>query len=364
MRIGILGAGQLGRMLALAAHPLGIRCVAVSPRGPTPSDGICDVVFADYHSDQAAHALAECDVVTYEFENVPLKAAEKLQNTVQVSPNPQALEVAQDRLEEKRIFVELGIPTPPFAAASSQEELETAIAKLGTPCIVKTRRLGYDGKGQRRVLQLNDAEGLYQELGNVPLLVETLVSFDAEVSVLGVRAASGQEVFYPLTQNTHRQSILVESRVPTEYEDLTKTAQTHSRKLMRKLGYVGVLALEFFVAKNKLLANEIAPRVHNSGHWTIEGAPSSQFENHLRAIAGLPLGNTQAKRPTAMLNLLGQTPTSDKLLGIDEVHLHLYGKTPRPGRKIGHVTVLADTQSELDERLSILRRVINSNAPA
>jgi 5-(carboxyamino)imidazole ribonucleotide synthase len=359
-RVGILGGGQLGRMLALAGHPLGIRTRCLDRSAEAPAGAVSELVVGDYDDARSLAALAECDVVTFEWESVPESAARKLAERVPVRPSPEALATAQDRLHEKTCFTELGIPTPRFAAASSPEELARALSEIGAPAVVKTRRLGYDGKGQRVVRDAVDAESLFRELGAVPLIVEAFVEFDRELSIVAVRGLGGQVAFYPLVENHHHEGMLDTSFAPAPRltPELQALAERHARALLERFDYAGVLALELFERNGELFANEIAPRVHNSGHWTIEGAETSQFENHLRAILGLPLGATDALGPSAMVNLIGSIPDPARVLAIAGAHLHDYGKEPRARRKVGHVTLCAADSAVLAERVNALRALL------
>jgi 5-(carboxyamino)imidazole ribonucleotide synthase len=299
--------------------------------------------------------------VTYEFERVPAASARRVAQRVPVHPNPDVLEVSQDRLTEKKLFNRHGLATPEFRAASGRVELGAAVESLGLPVVVKTRREGYDGKGQVVVRRRDEIERAHQELGGKDLLVEALVDFDRELSLLAVRSLEGDIAFYPAVENHHREGILRVSKAPAP--DLTPALQTgaeaHGRALMEELDYVGVIAIELLQLGDALLGNEMAPRVHNSGHWTIEGARTSQFENHIRAITRRPLGSTQAVGHSAMVNLIGELPNLDEVLGLEGAHLHLYDKRPRPGRKLGHVTLVADDSSELDNRLEQLLAIVN-----
>ena len=330
-------------MLGLAGIPLGQGFTFLEPAPDPPAGAVGEVIGAPYDDSEGLNAIAaRCDVVTYEFENVPVAAARRIAERVPVLPGPQALEVAQDRLAEKSLFARMGIPTPRFVAANSSAELDTALREIGAPAIVKTRREGYDGKGQAAVSGSVDAAELWGRLGEVPLLVEERIDFDREVSILAVRSSSGATAFYPLIENLHRDGILRVSFAPARGMDpgLQAHAERYATMLLESIDYAGVLAIEFFERNGGLLANEIAPRVHNSGHWTIEGAVCSQFENHIRAVLGLPLGSTATTGESVMVNLIGAVPQSPDLLRLRGAHLHLYGKAPRPGRKLGHVTLV------------------------
>ncbi|HEX4545526.1 MAG TPA: 5-(carboxyamino)imidazole ribonucleotide synthase [Candidatus Acidoferrum sp.] len=357
MTIGILGGGQLGYMLALAGYPLGLHFRFLDPSPEAPVGRIAQRVTADY-TDQAAleKFSSGLELVTYEFENVPVEAAKFLAERVPVYPPPAALEAAQDRLNEKQLFQNLGIATTDFVPVTKPSELDSAIEKLGLPAILKTCRLGYDGKGQWILRASEDVSRAKSELPKVPLILERFVPFTRELSVLAVRSRAGEIAFYPLVENHHRGGILRLSLAPAPQLDpyIQRAAEDAARRLLESLEYVGVLAIEFFEDANRLLANEMAPRVHNSGHWTIEGALTSQFENHLRAVLGLPLGSTCAAGYSAMVNLIGDLPEPAEVLAVPDTHLHLYGKSPRPGRKLGHVTLRAASPEHLALRLSEL----------
>jgi 5-(carboxyamino)imidazole ribonucleotide synthase len=290
---------------------------------------------------------------------VPASAAEQLAALVPVFPNPRALALAQDRLEEKRLFRRLDMATPEFRAVDSYQELESAAAEVGLPAVLKTRRLGYDGKGQFRILDVAALETAWRALGGVPLILEAFVPFQREVSQVSVRGRDGTIANYPLTQNWHADGVLSASLAPApRAEALAPQAQAFAARLADELDYVGVLAIEFFVLDGQLLANEIAPRVHNSGHWTIEGAEVSQFENHVRAVLGWPLGGTALRAPTAMLNFIGSLPDRAAVLAERHGHWHDYGKAPRPGRKVGHATLRADRRDELAAALTRVARAL------
>jgi 5-(carboxyamino)imidazole ribonucleotide synthase len=336
-------------------------CLDRSPSAPAGS--VAELVVGDYDDPRALERLASSDVVTYEWESVPEQAALALAAKTPVRPSPSALSVAQDRLSEKSCFAEIGIPTPRFAAASSEAELARALSEIGTPAVVKTRRLGYDGKGQRIAGSAKEAARIFRELGAVPLIVEAFVEFERELSILSVRAKNGETAFYPLVQNQHERGMLRASFAPAPRltPELQSVAESHAQRLLAHFDYVGVLALELFEKNGELFANELAPRVHNSGHFTIEGAATSQFENHLRAILGLPLGATTLRGASAMLNLIGSIPDREKLerlLRIPDTHLHDYAKEPRPERKVGHVTVCAPDAATLGERVNAVRAAL------
>lgn len=349
-RVGIVGGGQLARMLALAGHPLGIHCDALDP-APDPS--AADVLrrqFSGGFEDRAAlEALADdCDVVTFDFENVTALPLAHLAARVPVRPSPRALAIAQDRLEEKSYIADLGVPVAAFMRIDTPAQLEQACARLGLPLLVKTRRLGYDGKGQWRIDAVADCAAVAQALADTPAIAEAWVPFERELSILAVRAGDGEIRYYPLTQNCHDRGVLAFSVAPApRIEKLQAQAEAIARQLLEALDYVGVLAIELFELAGRLIVNEIAPRVHNSGHWTIEGAHCSQFENHLRAVCELPLGATAARGASLMVNVLGHWPDRLSLFGVAGLHLHDYRKAERAGRKIGHLSLSADSRGEL-----------------
>ncbi len=357
MTIGILGGGQLGYMLALAGYPLGLHFRFLDPSPEAPVGRIAQRVTADY-SDQAAleKFASGLELVTYEFENVPVEAARFLAERVPVYPPPAALEAAQDRLAEKDLFRKLGIATTEFGPVSHPGELDAAVKTIGLPAVLKTSRMGYDGKGQWILRTEQDVAKAKSEMPLVTLILERFVPFNRELSVLAVRSGNGETAIYPLVENHHRSGILRLSLAPAPRLDagIQRAAERAAHRVLESLKYVGVLALEFFEHEGELLVNEMAPRVHNSGHWTIEGAVTSQFENHLRAVLGLPLGSTGPAGHCAMLNLIGDLPESAEVLAVPDAHLHLYGKSPRPGRKLGHVTLRAASPERLALRLSEL----------
>jgi 5-(carboxyamino)imidazole ribonucleotide synthase len=359
--VGVLGAGQLGRMLALAGYPLGLRFRFLDPVPEAPVDPLAERLTGDFTSGAVLPRFAAgLDVVTYEFENVPVEIAEALAEEVPVYPPPAALEASQDRLTEKTFFRGLGLPTAPFAPVASRAELEQALADLGYPALLKTRRFGYDGKGQWMLRSPGDVGEAWETLGGVPLLLEGFVAFEREVSQLAVRGRDGVIAYYPLVENHHRAGMLRLSLAPapTLTPALQNRASDYTGRLLHALNYVGVLAVEYFQQGDCLIANEMAPRVHNSGHWTIEGSATSQFENHLRAVLGLPLGSVEVPAPCAMLNLIGTLPEVRTVLAVPDAHLHLYGKAPRPGRKLGHVTLRAPSPDLLQAHLSLLQGMI------
>jgi 5-(carboxyamino)imidazole ribonucleotide synthase len=342
--IGILGSGQLGRMLALAAARLGFKCHAFAPDRDSPAfDVMQQATCADYSDTQALARFADSvDVVTYEFENIPAEAAAFLAARLPVLPDPKVLATTQDRLVEKDFIAGLGIATAPYASASSAGELCTALERIGRPAVLKTRRFGYDGKGQATIHQETAAEAAWREIGGQPCILEAFVPFAREVSVVAARARDGTVECFDVTENEHRDHILKVSRVPAALPDsAAREAFRIARTIAQAFDYVGVLAVEMFVLPDgSLLVNEVAPRVHNSGHWTIDGASVSQFEQHIRAVAGWPLARPIRWGRVEMVNLIGnEVEDYRRWLMVPGAAVHLYGKTVvRPGRKMGHVT--------------------------
>ena len=351
--VGILGGGQLARMLALAGAPLGLRFLVMDNVADACAGQFAPMVVGDYRDEAAlAEFASRIDVATFDFENVPAESARWLVERVDVFPNPRALATAQDRLAEKTLFRGLGIPVPPFAPIDTLDELRAAIADIGTPCILKTRRLGYDGKGQFRIRDAGDIDAAWQALGaqasKVGLILEGFVHFERELSVVAVRGRGGEFRAWPLTENWHVDGVLSASLAPARVDEATAAlAVGHAKRLAEALDYVGVFALELFSRDGELLANELAPRVHNSGHWTIEGSETSQFQNHLRAVLGLPLGDTRMVGTACMLNWIGEMPDARAVLDEAGGHWHDYGKEPRAGRKVGHATLRSDDAAAL-----------------
>ncbi|WP_082190172.1 5-(carboxyamino)imidazole ribonucleotide synthase [Frateuria defendens] len=355
--LGVLGGGQLARMLALAAAPLGVKTVAFDVAADACAGQVAPLRVAAWDDHAALEAFArEVDAVTFDFENVPAATAQWLAERVPAAPNPQALAVAQDRLSEKTLFRDCGLDTPAFMPVATREALDFALGAIGAPAILKTRRLGYDGKGQFRLRTPADADAAWDALGAAAaehgLILEAFVPFERELSVLAVRGQGGELRTWPLTRNWHVDGVLSLSLAPApDIDGLQEQAAAHARTLAERLDYVGVFALELFVKDGRLLGNEMAPRVHNSGHWTIEGAVASQFENHVRAVLGLPLGDTAARGASAMFNWIGELPDPVPLLRVADAHWHDYGKAPRAGRKVGHATVCADGAGQLAARV-------------
>ena len=348
IRVGVLGAGQLALMLAEAAAPLGIEIICAGASDDCAHTA-ARIIPTDLTSPDSVRAFAaHVDLLTLESENIDAAVLAALPADKALAPNLQAVAIAQDRLLEKNFLRTHGIPTAPYAEVNNQRDLAAALAELGEPAILKTRRMGYDGKGQFRLTSTHDLDTAWDAIAAAPAILEGFVAFDAEVSLLGARgihAGRAETTFYPLTRNTHAEGILRISRAPYENAALQQQAEAHMRTLLTALDYVGVLAIEFFVVGQTLIVNELAPRVHNSGHWTIEGAATSQFAQHLRAITSQPLGATTAQ-PTVMLNCIGTMPPLAHTLAFPELARHDYGKAPRPARKVGHLTFpAADTDA-------------------
>ncbi len=346
--VGILGGGQLARMLAQAGRPMGLEFVFLDPAEDACAGELGEHIRAEWDDESALKKLAQlADVVTFDFENVPEKAASLIAASCLVYPPPGALFASQDRLREKEMMQAMEVPVASYYAVSSRPDLVTAVEKIGLPCVLKTRRFGYDGKGQVIIRFQEDMERAWQMLGDHELICEEFVSFDAECSIIAARGQDGQTVFWPLTRNLHREGILAISVAPFFTRQLQSGAEALILKLLDHLRYTGVMALELFLKEDQLIANEFAPRVHNSGHWTSNGAHTSQFENHLRAICGLPLGTGESRLKALMFNLLGQMPGSAMQAVMEGVYWHDYHKAARVGRKLGHVTVTAESEVEL-----------------
>ena len=361
MRVGVLGAGQLGQMLAVAARRLGIEMRFFSPDPQAPAGMRAELIVAEYENEAAlAHFSEGLDFATYEFESIPITAVESIAQRATVRPPVRALETAQDRAKEKACFEALGIPTARSASVDSLREARAALAMVGLPAVLKTRRLGYDGKGQAVIRQSADLERAWVTVAGAPSLIEAFVTFTRELSLIAVRSSSGDAAFYPLVENHHSEGILRFSLAPAPNvsAQLQSQAEDYGKKVLDYLDYVGVLAIEFFETTNGLVANEMAPRVHNSGHWTIEGADTSQFENHLRAVTGMPLGSTDAHGVSGMVNVIGQEPDVTRLGELPGVHVHMYGKQPAPRRKLGHITVTAESMQGVIQAIGQVRGVL------
>jgi len=348
-------------MMALAGYPLGLRFTFLDQSEDTPGGQLGEIITGDFDDPVLLAQLAEqCDKLTFDWENVPVQPLEALQLGDRVMPPLPALRTGQDRLAEKQLFQKLDIPTTAFAKVDSEQELAAGARELGFPCLLKTRRMGYDGKGQFLLRSEGDVDAAWQELGGTALLLEQFVKFDFEVSQVAVRSTLGEAAYYPLARNVHENGILHYSVAPLNEPKLEAAARAYLERMLDHFDYAGVLTVEFFVQAGQLVANEMAPRVHNSGHWTIEGAQTSQFENHLRAILGLPLGDTGARGHSAMVNLLGEMPALPEMLKMQGLHVHDYGKTPRPLRKIGHCTLVTDNADSRDQGLRQLLTLTES----
>ncbi len=349
MKLGILGGGQLARMLALSAYPLNIDTICLDPSAEACANAVTEVVCAEYDDWVRLQPFVEqVDVVTYETENIPISCAKWLSQRAVLFPSVDILEIAQDRLLEKKYLNALGIPTADFLVIDSCDELRAAVDRLGLPAILKTRRFGYDGKGQWMLQSLQDLEVAWNELKHHALIVEKFVDFDFEVSLIASRNQSGEIRYYPMTQNQHKNSILHVSTAPFSDVNLQQQAEMQLKNILERMNYVGTLTVEYFIAKGQLIANEIAPRVHNSGHWTIEGAQTSQFENHVRACMSLPLGSTAVNGHCMMLNCVGSLLPIKPCLEIPGLHYHDYGKSPRVSRKLGHVTLVDNDKTRFN----------------
>lgn len=360
MKIGILGAGQLAKMLALAGTPLGIQVICLSSSPESCAREVATVLDGSWDDTALINSfLNSVDYVTYETENLPFEFVKKIANQCELRPSLEALRVTQDRLFEKEMFNQLKIPAAEYRKIDSWNDLAVAIDELHFPLVIKTRRSGYDGKGQVVIRDLNDAKKAWENLENTALIAEKWLPFEFEVSIIAARDSKGNIVFYSLVKNDHHKGILRVSHAPFEDSNLQQQAEKYITHVLSTLNYVGVMAIEFFVLNGELVANEVAPRVHNTGHWTIEGAVTSQFENHLRAIGGLPLGDTSARGMSKMINCIGIEPDLADVLAIPGAHFHTYGKTAQPGRKLGHVTLTEDNQDDLEDKFNQLDQLIN-----
>ncbi|HHA19526.1 MAG TPA: 5-(carboxyamino)imidazole ribonucleotide synthase [Methylophaga sp.] len=351
MKVGILGGGQLARMIALAGYPLGLEFIILDPSEDAGATGLGEHLHGQYDDPALLEELAEkADVVTYEFENVPADVAKYLAEHTRVYPAPNALAVSQDRLQEKNFFHSLNIPTANYAPVACLEDLQQAMENIGYPAILKSRRMGYDGKGQVVLKSPGQLTEAWDAMQGAASIVEGFVDFQRELSIIAARRLGGEVVFYPLSENIHDKGILRISECCID-DPVQQQAEDYAVRLLDALDYVGIIAIELFDVDGTLVANEFAPRVHNSGHWTIEGAETSQFENHLRAILDLPLGSTKARGYTGMVNFIGGLPTPESVLEISNAHHHLYAKAPRKGRKVAHATVRADSVEQYTQSL-------------
>lgn len=339
--LGILGGGQLAQMMAQAAQPLGVECIAYDPNPDACAKSDAELVTGSFDDASKLRAFAErVEIITYEFENVPNETVDALRGLRPIRPQPEALRVSSDRVAEKAFFERCGVPVGPYRAINGPESLRNARDELGLPAVLKSNSGGYDGKGQFTLHTNDELENALAQIGDTPFIYESFVNFTRELSVIACRTGDGTTLTYPLTQNTHQHGILVRSDAPAGMSvEMSEQALAAAKRVGDALDYVGVFAIELFDVGGKLFANEMAPRVHNTGHWTIEGAAVSQFENHVRAVMGMPLGPMVAAGHSVMLNIIGEMPEPDCLQGASGATLHDYGKTPRAGRKIGHITV-------------------------
>lgn len=360
MKLALLGGGQLARMLALAGAPLGVRCRVLDPSPDPCAAQVAEHVQGEFTDPAAADRVVDgADVLGFDFENVPAQVLERLQQRLPTRPGPEVLAVTQDRLLEKQAFADLGVAVAPHVAVQDAAQVRAALARFGTALILKTRRFGYDGKGQIRVDHADDVAAAWKQIGGVPLIAEAVVPFVRELSLVAVRSADGELRCWPLVENVHIGGILALTVAPAQVAPtLADQAQAAARAVAERYAYVGCFALEFFEIDGRVVLNEMAPRVHNSGHWSIEGAHCSQFENHVRALCGWPLGQTTARSPSAMLNLIGQCSGRVEALKLPGVHWHDYGKQPRSGRKVGHVTITAAQPQAVVETVRALLPII------
>jgi len=343
--LGVLGGGQLGRMLALAGARLGVRTRVFDPSPEACAGQVAELVHGGYEDEAALARFCDgLDAATIEFENVPIEAARFVAARVPLRPGVESVEAAQDRLVERELLRRVGFRTPRYEPVDAAEDLSEACAQVGLPAILKSRRFGYDGKGQAWIREVEDWDRAWGKIGARAAMLDEVVSFTREISLVGVKASGGQTRFYPPIENVHRDGILHTSRAPAVVDDrVLAQMQASVSRLLDEIGHVGVLTVEFFEDERGFLANEYAPRVHNSGHWTIEGAMTSQFENHVRAVMGMPLGSTEVHQYSGLVNLVGSTDAAGRVLELPGARVHLYGKESRPGRKVGHVTVCAES---------------------
>jgi len=357
MKVGILGNGQLARMLALAGKPLGLDFAFFDPNPAGCANGLGEFVQAQFTELEHLRAFAEqVDVVTLENENIPEPALDSVPRD-KLFPPAIAVLKSQDRLLEKQFLQQLEIPLATHYAVDDEQDLLAALQQQGGPLIVKTRRLGYDGRGQAQIRSADEARAAWRELPHSDLVAEQKLDFEREISLISVRSRSGEIRCYPVTENTHHQGILHTSILCRD-DPMQARAEAYGRRVLEALDYVGVLGFEFFQVGDRLLANEIAPRVHNTGHWSIDGAEISQFENHLRAVLGWPLGSTRAHSPSIMCNVIGSFPDKQMLAAIPGVHIHDYQKAPMPLRKIGHVTLCSHDAAQLQQSHRLVHELV------
>lgn len=359
MKIGVIGNGQLGRMLALNGYPLGHQFGFVG----RSNNQSASLIGHQFSQDDFKSWVDFFDVITYESENTDVEMLKQINPSVMVYPSEKSLFISQNRAREKALFDQLNIPCAPYQIVNSQADLENAIANIGTPAILKTRAEGYDGKGQFSLNNVNQIQQAWASMGGVACILEGFVDFKRELSLIAVRGIDKQCRFYPLVENAHHQGILRLTKVPAEniHATLQKAAENYMQTLLDAMNHIGVLTIELFETDKGLLVNEMAPRVHNSGHWSIEGAHTSQFENHVRAITNMPLGDSSLIHPfCAMVNIVSEVGAIDRVLKMPNAHLHLYDKTPRKNRKLGHITITANSQQQLNNDLKQLRDFLPS----
>ncbi len=364
MRVGILGGGQLGMMLSQSGKPLGHTVVILDPSEQACAAKFSDHIATPFDDGEGLKKLADqSDVVTYEFENLPLASVEMIAGTTDVFPSLQALKVTQDRLFEKEFCEKIGISCAPYVSVPDGSSLEEATKTVGFPCILKTRRLGYDGKGQVFLKTADDIPEAKELADKQECILEQCINFTKECSIICTRGKDGEVVTYPLTENTHQDGILRLSLAPADVNDeTTKQAQDIAQKALEEFSYVGTLTVEMFILEDGSIAvNEFAPRVHNSGHWTIEGVNASQFENHMRAITGMQLIRPVIQGYCAMVNIIGEAPDLSEIEHEDGVHVHMYGKSERPGRKIGHITIVSDNAEVVKEKALSIGKLCGMN---
>jgi 5-(carboxyamino)imidazole ribonucleotide synthase len=355
MKVAILGGGQLAAMLAESGKKIGVETLCIDPNTTCSASHVTEVIHDDLKNSQAIHqALADVACMTYETESLPYNQVRKLSKKVPVHPPIHALKITQDRFYEKQMLTSLHIPTPVYHRIRL-DQLRNTVRMMGLPCVLKTRRNGYDGKGQMIIKNDEDITAATETMKNKALILEEFIPFDFEVSLICVRSVTGEIRYYPLTHNTHQNGILRQSIAPYLNKKLELEAQHHANKILSYMNYVGVMTIEFFVKDQSLIANEIAPRVHNSGHWTIEGAKTSQFENHLRAILGMPLGSTETSSFNVMINCIGKEPDNIiNLLNNRHIHYHTYHKAPRENRKLAHITICSDSKEHFESEFKPL----------
>jgi len=360
MRIGILGGGQLAMMMIkMSSNKHNIDFLVVDPSEKPPASKYAECIKSEYDDIESLNLLIKnCDVITIDFENVPSHALKYLEKHISVYPNSKSVETCQDRLSEKNLFLQNNIPTTKFKSIGSEKDLEEGIKEFGGDSILKSRKLGYDGKNQIVVGNQN-AKDIWKKIGGMESIIENKINFITEVSIIGVRNIAGETFFYPLVENSHKHGILNTSIAPFENHTLQKEAEVIHKKITSLMDYVGVLVIEFFIDKNnKLIVNEMAPRVHNSGHWTISGSNISQFESHILAISNLPLKEIKTPKYSGMINILSKMPDINKIEKIGVSNIFNYGKSERPNRKLGHITITCSDKKLLIEKINTISKIL------